>query len=215
MANLGDLKQRIISETLRDDLADTLASQFQGLIARSIDQYESEGWWFNEKRLVTQCVPMQEFVLWPTGTPAEAIRLDGLYLEQNSGNSRWPITPRSVAEFEALAQPSTTGQPTDYLVANDRIRLFPIPNQAYQLAWDLIVAVTPVLVADTDANFWTNQGQDLIVAQVKIRLYRDFLSATITDPRLVNAMAAERDYYSNLRSDSSRRVATGRLQPGW
>lgn len=214
MATLGDLKQRIISETTRDDLADDLASQFTNIIARSIDQYAAERWWFNERRLLIPTVAGQGYILWPAGTTV-ARWIDGLYLEQNGGNTRWPICPRSIAEFEELAQPSITGQPTDYLVADDRIRLFPIPNAVYNIAADLIVDVTPPLVADTDSNAWTNQGQDLITAQAKIVLYRDYLSATSNDPRFILAIAQEKDAYSRLRSESTRRTATGRLQPAW
>lgn len=215
MATLGDLKQRIISETTRDDLADDLSAQFQNLIARSIDQYANERWWFNERRLLIPTVAGQDFVLWPNSVAGVARWIDGLYLEQNSGNTRWPICARSIDEFEQLAQPNTTGQPTDYLVADDRIRLFPIPNQVYQIAADLIVNVTPALVADTDSNAWTNQGQDLIVGQAKVRLYRDYLSASANDLRLVLSLSQERDAYARLRSESTRRTATGRMQPSW
>lgn len=211
MATLGDLKERIISETTRDDLADDMASQFSNIIAKSIEQYAAERWWFNERRVLIPTIIGQAWVTWPT----DCRWIDGFYLEQNSGNSRWPISVRSIDEWEALTQPSTTGQPTDYLVADTRLRLFPAPNAIYSLALDYIADVTPVLAADTDSNLWTNQGQDLITAQSKIRLYRDYLSATVQDPRLLGSMAAEKDAYSRLRAESSRRTATGRVMPGW
>ena len=215
MATLGDLKQRIISETTRDDLADDLAAQFQNIVARSVDQYANERWWFNERRVNIPTVPGQDYILWPNTALNSARWIDGLYLEQNNGNSRWPIVFRSNEEFERLAQPSTLGQPTDALVADDRIKLFPIPNRIYNIAADIIADVTPPLVSDTDSNAWTNQGQDLITAQVKLRLYRDYLSASQNDPRLVLANAQERDAYSRLRAESTRRTATGRMQPSW
>lgn len=215
MATLGDLKQRVISETTRDDLADDLAAQFQNIIARSIDYYSYERWWFNERRVLIPTVIGQDYVTWPASVPNIARRLDGLYLEQNGGATRWPITVRSIDEFEDLAQPGMTGQPTDYLMDGDVIRLFPIPNAVYQIAADLICEVTPPLAVDSDSNIWTNQGQDLIVAQVKLRLYRDYLSATTTDPRLMSALVQERDAYGRLRAESNRRTATGRLQPAW
>lgn len=214
MATLGDLKTRIISETTRDDLADDLAAQFQNIIARSIEQYAAERWWFNERRVLIPTVAGQGFVTWPVGLTA-ARWIDGLYLEQNAGATRWPLAARSIDEFEELSQPNVTGQPTDYLVADTDIRLFPIPNRIYNLAADIIADVTPALVADTDANAWTNQGQDLITAQAKLRLYRDYLSANVNDPRIVLANAQERDAYSRLRAESTRRTATGRLQPAW
>jgi hypothetical protein len=211
MATLGDLKQRIIAETTRDDLADDLAAQFVNIIARSIDQYAAERWWFTERHINTLCTPGVDFVTLPPGTRW----IDDLYLNQNGGNTRWSLTARSIAEFEALAQPAVTGQPTDYVTADDVVRLFPIPNQAYSLGWDLIADVTPALTGDGSSNAWTNQGQDLITAQAKIRLYRDYLSAVFTDPRLISAMSQEREAYSRLRAESTRRTATGRMQPSW
>lgn len=211
MATLGDLKARIISETSRDDLADDLATQFQNVIVKSIEQYANERWWFNESRQVVLTTPGLQTVAWPAG----ARSIDGLYLEMNNGNTRWPLTVRSIDEFESLNQPFMTGQPTDYLVNNLSLWLHPTPNRAYSLAFDLILDVTPFLAADSDSNFWTNQGQDLITAQAKIRLYRDYLSAVATDPRLVLARGQEQEAYSRLRAESSRRTSTGRIKPGW
>jgi hypothetical protein len=155
--------------------------------------------------------PGQPTIPWPTG----ARIIDGLYLEQNNGNTRWPLTARSIDEFERFMQPNVRGQPTDYLVKGLLVYLFPTPNAAYSLAWDLLIDVAPPLLADTDQNFWTNQGQDLIVAQSKIRLYRDYLSAVATDPRLLGTQMQEQAAYSRLRAESTRRTATGRLQPAW
>lgn len=221
MATLADLKTRIISETNRDDLSDDLATQFGIIIAKAIEQYSNERWWFNERRYVIPTVAGQNFIPWPADTTIGYCRwIDGLYLEQNNGNTRWPIQARSIEEFEALNQPNTMGQPTDYLVttANDGssiIKLFPTPPTVWNLALDFITDVMPLLTADTVSNFWTNQGQDLIVAQSKIRLYRDYLSAKVQDPRIANAVAQEADAYSRLRSESTRRTATGRLMPAW
>ena len=48
MATLGDLKQRIIDETNRDDLQDELASALNRVIADAIDFYQAERWVFDE-----------------------------------------------------------------------------------------------------------------------------------------------------------------------
>ena len=67
MATLGDLKKRIIAETLRDDLADDMADQFTLIIQKSIDQYAALRWWFNEAMAVVQTVPGSPFVALPGG----------------------------------------------------------------------------------------------------------------------------------------------------
>ena len=89
------------------------------------------------------------------------------------------VTARSVDEFEELSQPKHD-RPANRLPDQKPAGL-PASNAKrglLALAWDLIIDVkAPPLVADTDQNFWTNQEQDLIVAQSrKIRLYRDYLS---------------------------------------
>jgi hypothetical protein len=211
MATLADLKARIISETQRDDLADDMATQFQNIILRSIDYYATERWWFNERRITIPLVPGNMSIL----RPVDCRMIDELYFEQNGGATRWRLNVRSILEFEALSQPTVYGQPTDYLEADTLIKLFPIPNATTPLALDYLADVQPVLLADTDANVWSNQGQDLITARSKIYLYRDYLSATVQDPRLLGSMAAERDAYSALRAESTRRTSTGRLVPGW
>lgn len=215
MATLGDLKQRVITETLRDDLADDMAASLDLLIQKSIEHYAAVRWWFNERRILLTTSPGVDNVPWPADDVNSLRVIDGLYLELSGGN-RWPISPRSIIEWEALSQPGAmTGQPLHYLVANDVIKLWPVPSTNWTLALDGLFDVTPLLKADTDSNFWTNQGSDLIVAQVKIRLYRDFLSATVQDSRLVNAITQEDAAYSRLRSESSRRTATGRVKASW
>jgi hypothetical protein len=217
VATLGDLKARVISETLRDDLADDMATQFTDILRRAVDQYAAVRWWFNERRVYLPTTAGQPYVVYP----ADCRVIDGLYYEQGGGTGRWPLTPRLIEEWEALAQPAVmAGQPTDYLVANDDsfnpiLKLFPTPAGVYQLVLDYIADVAPPLVLDTDSNIWTNQGADLVTAQAKIILYRDYLSATAQDPRLALAMAQEDSSYSRLRSESNRRTATGRVRPGW
>jgi hypothetical protein len=46
---LGDLKQRIIDETNRDDLRTSSCDALNRVIADAIDFYAAERWWFNER----------------------------------------------------------------------------------------------------------------------------------------------------------------------
>lgn len=215
MATLGDLKARIIQETNRDDLVDDMASALANVIAKSIEQYAAIRWWFNERRITISTVAGIGSVLWPADATNSLRVIDVLTLDLTGGN-RWPLAARSVDEWEAITQPAATGgQPTDYLVENTLIRLWPVPNQVWNLGLRGLFDVTPIVSADTDSNFWTNQGADLITAQAKMRLYRDYLSATTQDPRFANAALQEADAYTRLRSESTRRTATGRIRPSW
>jgi hypothetical protein len=109
------------------------------------------------------------------------------------------------------------GQPTEWATLGEQIIIFPLPNIAYPLLMEQIIQVQPPLdfTNDNTYNIWTTQAADLIVARTKIRLYRDYLSATAQDPRVGNAMAQEDEAYTRLRSYSNRRMSTDRMQPAW
>jgi hypothetical protein len=220
MATLGDLKARVQSETTRDDLADDLASALTLCIQKSIEQYAAVRWWFNERRILVPTVAGQGFISWPADSVNSLRVLDGVFLELAGGN-RWPLLARNIVEWEHLTQPANmAGQPYNYLVAEDAswnpiIKLWPTPSSVWNIVIDGLFEVTPKVSADTDSNFWTNQGADLICAQTKIRLYRDYLSATTADTRLANAVLQETDAYSRLRAESNRRTTTGRVRASW
>ena len=212
MATLGDLKKRIISETLRDDLADTMAADLTGIIQRSIEYYADERWWFNEAYANLTCTP---------GSPVVFLPPDFRFLDQawlRVGGTAYEIQQISSAALVDLNLSSVAqGQPTEGSIFQSQMSLWPTPNQAYVIRLVYVADVQPLIdfAADTSTNFWTNTGQDLIVAQSKIRLFRDFLSSGTQDPRLANAMQQEADAYTRLRSETNKRISTGRVRASW
>lgn len=211
MANLGDLKTRIISETVRDDLADDLKAQFDVMIRGAIEEWADQHFWFNEGRVVQAMVPLAEFQTIPT-----TIRLiDSFWL--TVGGNRYEMLKRSMEEMEDLSIITNTGQPTDWCEFAGDIRVLPRPNLPYPMVIICVQDVSPPLdfTQDTSENAWTNVAQDLIVATTKKRLYRDYLSAVATDPRLSLAMTQEAAALSQLSANSNRRIATGRVRAGW
>lgn len=212
MASLGDLKARIISETLRDDLADDMASDLTTVIQKSIDQYAALRWWFNEKGVTLNCTPGVELVALPT----DFRFLD--HAELRVGGVAYFLTLYQPSEIdERFAASQTQGQPTDVALLGSSLYLWPVPNVAYPLFLRYVADVSPALdyLDDASQNVWTNQGQDLIVARAKLRLYRDYLSATAADPRVQNATMQEAEAYGRLRSEHNRRLTTVRVRPGW
>jgi hypothetical protein len=211
VATLGDLKTRIITETNRDDLVDDMSVALAGIIGKAIDQYANEAWWFNELRLTIPCVSGNAYA----PIPPNVRRIDRLRLI--IGGVRYPLTVRAWDDIESLYSVPQVGQPTDVALVNGQLYMWPTPNQAYPVIWQAIADVTPVIdfTDDSVSNIWTNDGQDLITAQSKIRLYRDYLSAVATDPRGLQAVAQEADAYAQLRARSNRWMATGKVAAGW
>jgi hypothetical protein len=211
MANLGDLKSRIILETVRDDLADDLAAGLNQVIASAIDDYEYERWWFNESVTTVPCVPGVPSIPYPS----IARRIDTIRCQ--IGGVRYAMTMRDLDWIEAAYSTPQSGQPTDWAPYLQTVQLWPTPNQAYPLLLELVIQVQPALdyTVNTSSNTWTNEGADLIVARAKKRLYRDYLSATLQDTRVINANNQEEEAYSRLRSQSTRRLSTDRVAPSW
>lgn len=212
MATLADLQARIISEANRPDLADTMAADLQTLILKSIDQYADSPWWFNEVSVTSAFTPSVNTLALPTGL--RLIR--ELFLVV--GNVRYPLRAQQPAYIDQLYTTPIKGQPTDYAMLGSNIYVWPTPNVAYPVIWDLIADVTPALDfanPSSSVNAWTNQGQDLITARAKLRLYRDYLSASAQDPRVANAAMQEEEAYSRLKGETNRRISTGRMRAGW
>lgn len=211
MANLGDLKTRIISETVRDDLADDLKTQFDVMIRGAIEEWATQHFYFNEGRITLTALTGGEYLTIP-----ETIRvIDSVWL--NVGSSRYDVWKRSMEEIEDLSISPTQGQPTDWCEFAGNMRLWPVPNVDYPLVIICVQDVVPPLdfAQTTSTNHWTNVGQDLIVATTKKRLYRDYLSAVATDPRLQLAITQEAEALSALTARSNRKIATGRIRPAW
>lgn len=207
---LGDLRQRLLDETNRDDLADDLLSASNRIIADAIDFYAAERWWFNEARVTSACVIGNEYLALPTGLR----QLDKPYLVV--GNIRYGLIKRSMDEIEGLYATPITGQPTDFAVFGANIRLWPTPNLAYTVIWlDLADATALDYTNAASSNAWTLYAAPLIAARAKIILYRDYLSASEQDPRVGNALMQEKEAYGRLKAESNRRLATGRMRPGW
>lgn len=212
MATLGDLKQRIIAETLRDDLADDLADQLTLIIQKSVDQYAANRWWFNERGTLVNCVIGSEFVALPD---------DFRFLDQADlkvGGIFYTLSSLQPVEVDDLYNAGPIGgQPTAAAILGTNLYVWPTPNVAYPIHLRYVADVLPALdyADDASANFWTNQGQDLITARAKLRLYRDYLSATVQDTRFLNATAQEQEAYSRLRSEHNRRLTTNRVRAGW
>lgn len=212
MATLGDLKQRIISETLRDDLADDMASDLTLIIQKSIDFYAARRWWFNERSATVPTVVGQRTAPWP----ADFRFLDQAWLQV--GGVAYPLNLVQAVDIDNLYAASiSNSQPMDIASLGPDMYLWPAPSQVWQIRLRYVANVTPALdyANDNSSNFWTNEGQDLIVARAKIRLYRDYLSVQLQDPRVVGAASQEDEAYSRLRSEHNRRLTTNKVRVGF
>lgn len=162
MATLADIKTRIATEMVKDDLLDVLAAQLLLHIQRAVEFYADKRFWFNSIITTANTVGGSDAVTLPATVRAVGVlTIPALRSE---------VKP---AQLDMLEEPGATetGVPRWYAYYGNQLKLQPVPDAAYALKI-VGTAQAPVLTADADSNFWTNEAQDLIVARAKFTLYR-------------------------------------------
>lgn len=212
MATYAELQARIIRETIRDDLSDTLALSLTQAIKDAIEFYADTRFWFNEYIASSVTVLNNEYVSLPSGVNLR--KLDRFAI--TIGATQYPLRAQSLVQIEDWAKAiQTQGQPTDYAVYGSQdiptYRLWPRPNAVFPLTW-IGVIDQPTLVNASDTNSWTTYGYGLITARAKMLLYRD----QFRDPEGATIAAnAEAQQLSKLKRETASRLGTGRIKSSW
>jgi hypothetical protein len=191
------MQARIADDLVRDDLA----AQIRNAINDAIELQEGERFKFNEKRSRLFTVTGQEYydLTSPTlltsagaavGTGETILELDDITCTVNN----WPyrLCPRTQQHINEWQSSSYQGQPADYALYGQQLRIWPVPDQAYPLDLNGLARLAPnPLSADSDTNAWMMDGASIIRAQAKILLYRDILrddvGVTLATQQLVEA----------------------------
>ena len=193
MATLADLKTRIITETNRDDLSDTLATQLLTHIQRACEYYADELFWFNS--LVANVVTVSHTAT--VAIPVTFRRIDQVVL---------PAYFTEIQEKTLGNMPIGTiyGVPNCYAYYNDTLTFYPIPNAVYTLELTGLAQIdAPVAAGDT--SVWTDEAQDLIVSRAKMTLYRD----QFRDPEGTQmAIGATQEHFAKLKRETAKRLET-------
>lgn len=161
MATLGELKARIISETNRDDLraGEELEATLGLSIARAIEHFSDESFWFNRERASAASSPGADFINLPYSVRvAQQVACEGEPLRK--------VPP------DRIGSDTHSGRPRRWAESNDRILLSPTPDRAYGLTVSGVAQIDAP-EDDSDENGWTREAQDLIAARTRFLLYRD------------------------------------------
>lgn len=163
MATLGDLKTRIIAETNRDDMGSGGALE-DGLalcISSAIEFHASEQFWFNRGSGSGTTTQDDATLDLPAG-----VRFPSLVAYNGRELRKVPL--------EALEYRTEAGPPSKWAENEGQVQLWPIPDAAYTI-YLYGVADTGAPASDGDSNIWTEEAYDLIAAETRFRLYRDYL----------------------------------------
>lgn len=196
MATLLELKTRIATEMVRDDLLDDLATQLTTHIARAIEYFADEEFWFNTIVTTSPCTASSVTM----NVPATVRRIDRLTIPDKYAE----LMEVGLDEIEAL-DAGTTGQPQRYCYYNDQIRFWPIPDAAYTLQFTGLEQIDAPTLDSDSSTVWTNQAQDLICARTRMTLYRDQFRDSEGAQLAMSAAAEARD---RLMTETARRLET-------
>lgn len=167
MATITELKAKIADDINRTDLT----SQISDAVQQAVDFYSVEALWFQEERAsntTEQGEPLYEL-------PEDFLSLHTLYVTVNS--AKYPLNQMQMAQFEARhIDDSLEGEPTDFTIYDQQIKLGPTPDAEYLLTMHYLRFIDP---PSSGMNNYTERllGQ-LINARAKHILYAD----TIRDP---------------------------------
>jgi hypothetical protein len=194
MATLADLKTRIIAETSRSDLEDELADQLLIHIQRACEYYADERFWFNAIITTATTSASTATVTVPaTVRRVERVTIPAYYTEL-----------REVGLNEIDPDTTNTSIPYSYAYLNDTLKLYPVPAATYTLEITGLKVIAAPSV-DADDNEWTDEAQDLIVAQTKMTLYR----GQFRDPEGTQlALGEVKDALTKLKRETARRLET-------
>lgn len=191
MATFGQIKERIIAETKRDDLSDDLATQLATHFARACEYYADRKFWFNS--LITTATTVAGTAT--VSVPATIRRVDRVTIPAYNIEVE-EVTLNDLDDFV------TQSLPEFYSYYNDSLRFWPIPDAVYTLnIYGIAQVAAPS--ADSDTSIWTGEAQDLIVNHTKMTLYRD----QFRDPEGFQlAAGAVTDHLARLQRETARRL---------
>lgn len=158
MATLGGIMSNLAILLIRNDLTGSLSETAKLAIARAIDHYKSERFWFSEGRIsLSTSASVSEYTL-------SASTLAIISVNITANGSTYPID--AISETDRLSHHSAnlTGTPSYYSVFANRFIPYPTPNTAYTVE----IACTRdqgTLTAESQANNWTNHAEQLIEAR--------------------------------------------------
>jgi hypothetical protein len=222
VSTLGQMRTRIVDDMLRDDLT---SNQLTNAINDAIELQEGERYKWNEKRYTLLTVAAQEYyslseptLLASDGSALEdgelLLEVDDIFTSIN--NNPYRLTPRTQQHMNEWQSATFQGQPADYTIYGQQLRIWPVPDQAYTLSLMGLARLGPnPLSGESDTNAWMTDGASIIRAQAKILLYRDLLrddeGMAIASQQLVEAGGTLNP--ASAKRKMAAQAFTGRIRP--
>jgi len=205
MSTFLEMQQRIADDLDRTDLND----QIKKAINRAIVYYQKEPFWFKETSTTFPAVNAQEEYVYGVGSVPSDVQMIDILERQYSGD-KITLTEITPFELEAKQKGDSVGTPDQFAQYENRLKLYPTPNQT---GITILIKYTKnyaELSADADTNDWLEYAEDLIEARarwwINLRVIKDRESAADDNIQEMSALDA-------LRSINTHKTGQGRVIP--
>ena len=209
MTTYGEMKARIASELHRSDLTGYISSAVLSAIAF----YESSRFFRGEKRGTFSTIAAQRFYGTTTASPGtlpdDVVEIDSITTTVN--NRIYKLDQVSYEHLEDIDAGVTplSGYPRLWAWYAEQIRLYPSPNAEYLMTMSY-QHERPVLSADADTNFWTEDGEELIRNRAK----KDICMSVLYDGEKAQMCAAmESAALKSLKAQTIKLLSSNQLTP--
>jgi hypothetical protein len=208
VTTLAIMKARIADELARTDLT----SQIAYAIPDAIAAYTGERWFFNESRTTVSfsTVASQEFYTSSDDADIANIRkID--YVAVYVGNDVRKLEYRCPEDMEYISANGTQeGTPWSYGWYDNKLRFYPVPDQAYTIRVAAHVKVAAPSSDGEASNPWMTDAERLIRSRAKL----DLALHVLRDDALAATMAeAVKEAWSDLKSTTNQLFAgDGRIR---
>ena len=164
MATFTEVKADIADELNRTDL-DT---QIEKSLTRAITFYQSDRFWFSEERAESETEIGEAFYPLPSDFVKPitfAVVLDG---------RNYTLSPRPIDYLHGIVDSNYSSLPVFYSIIDQQIRLYPLPNQVYQIILHYYKEIS--LPIDDEETLWTMDiAEQLIRYRAKKEIYLNYL----------------------------------------
>ncbi len=220
-----------LQKTIADELGDRTdllvplsdsalaSSPIKNAIASAISKWEREKFYFNEAYTVpwfTTVAGQELYTSADTASIATTPDIDVLNIHISA--NRYEMKKRNWDYLERMSiNLANRGQPFDWAYFAEQIKLYPIPDNAYEITASR-VARADALTDDGDSNVWTTDAYDLIRSEAKLILAMEVIHDATLAKEMVLAIYGDpsvpqmRGYLSALKGETTRR-AKSRIRP--
>lgn len=131
-------------------------------------------------------------------------------------NNRYTLTPRTEQYLSDISvNPNNSGQPVDYSIYAETLRLYPIPDGVYPLTFEGVQRFS-LLINSTDTNVWLQDAANLIKAEAKCDILENILKQTDLADRqrlLIYGTDNVKGYLDEIRYETDTRQASNKVRP--